>query len=243
LSRSRQELLAAETALREAQARRDKVHDKLRLLGFGDEELHRTATRPHGYHPLISLTAPFTGTVIDRQVTEGQLVDPSSSPFRVADLRTVWAQLDVPESGIAAVQRGQEVVVEAGRETRFRHTGRVVYISDVVEEQTRTVTVRVEIPNAERHFKPGMFVTAQIATRQAGPAALMVPKDAVFVMDEGSVVFVEGAGGFRPRAVQVGPEAGGWVPVQRGLTAGEKVVTKGGFALKALLVKAKLGEE
>jgi cobalt-zinc-cadmium efflux system membrane fusion protein len=240
---ARQDLLAAETALRDARSQRDKVHEKLRLLGFSDAALARSAGREHGQRSLIPLVAPFTGTLIERQVTEGQLVDPSSAPFRIADLRTVWALLDVPESAIAAVRRDQEVVVEAGRETRLTHTGRLVYIGDVVEEPTRTVKVRVEIPNAERHFKPGMFVTAQIATRQAGPATLMVPKDAVFVMDERLVVFVEGEDGFRPRAVQVGPEAGGWVPVQKGLRAGEKVVTEGGFALKAQLVKAKLGEE
>lgn len=76
---ARQDLLAAEAALREAWAQRDKVHEKLRLLGFSDAALARSASREHGQRPLIPLVAPFTGTVIERQVTEGQLVDLSSA--------------------------------------------------------------------------------------------------------------------------------------------------------------------
>jgi cobalt-zinc-cadmium efflux system membrane fusion protein len=124
----------------------------------------------------------------------------------------------------------------------MRHSGRLVHIGDVVDEATRTVKVRVEIPNPERHFKPGMFVSARIASRQAGARVLAVPKDAVFLLDEGPAVFVKEADGFVPRTVQAGPEVGGWVPVLKGLTAGDKVVTGGGFALKAQLLKSKLGD-
>jgi len=88
-----------------------------------------------------------------------------------------------------------------------------------------------------------MFVTARIAARQSGPALLMLPKDAVVLLDEGPAVFVEGADGIRARQVEVGPEVEGWIPVRKGLKAGEKVVAAGAFALKAQIVKGKLGEE
>lgn len=233
---ARQELLAADTALAQARGQRDKVRHKLRLLGVGDSGSLNDFSRSDG---LVPLRAPFSGTVIERQVSEGQLVDPAGTPFRLADLSVVWALLDILERDIENVARGQAVTIEAGRDT---HTGQVTYIADVLDDQTRTVKVRVEIPNPERHFKPGMFVTARIATRVSGPARLMVPKEALFLLDDNKVVFVETDEGFRGRPVEVGAEVGGWVPVEQGLQAGERVVTQGAFALKAELVKAKMGE-
>lgn len=234
---ARQQRLAADTMLAQARAQRDKVRQKLRLLGVADGDAAAIDSATEGR--LVPLRAPFAGTVIERQVSEGQLVDPTSTPFRLADLSVVWALLDVPESDIDSVARGQAATVVAGRDT---HTGRVTYVADVLDDQTRTVKVRVEIPNQEGHFKPGMFVTARIATRMAGPARIMVPKEALFLLDDRAVVFVETAEGFRPRPVETGPEMSGWVPIQKGLQAGERVVTQGAFALKAQLVKAKLGE-
>jgi len=240
---ARQELLQAEEALKQARAQRDRLRAKLHLLGFSDAALAAAAQNPAGRRAVTSLVAPFRGTVIQRQVTEGQLLDPASTPFKLADLSTVWALLDVPETELGWVRPGQAVTVETGGAPKMSHTGRVVYIGDVVTEQTRTLKVRVEIPNAERHFRPGMFVSAQIAARQPGPAVLMVPKAAVVYLDEGAVVFVDAEGALRPRPVETGPELGGWIPIRKGLTAGERVVTEGAFALKAQIVKAKLGEE
>jgi len=234
---ARQELLTADTALAQARAQRDKVRQKLRLLGVTGNGSIGTSTGTND--GLVALRAPFAGTVIERQASEGQLVDPAATPFRLADLSVVWALLDVLETDVDNIARGQAVTIEAGRDT---HTGRVMHIADVLDDQTRTVKVRVEIPNPDGHFKPGMFVTAKITTRMAGPARLMVPKEALFLLDDSQVVFVETDEGFRARPVEAGPEVGGWVPIQKGLLVGERVVTQGAFALKAQLVKAKLGE-
>lgn len=238
---ARKDFLRAGAALQQARVQRDRARDKLRLLGVTDAILADAQKRP-GQRLLTPLLAPFRGTVIERQVSEGQLIDAATVPFRIADLSSVWALLDVPETDIAAVRIGQEAVIEAGRDGKVSHTGRVVHISDLVEEQTRTVKVRVEIPNRERHFKPGMFITGRIASSQPGPPVLMVPKDAVVLLDEGFAVFVVVSDVARVRAVEVGPEVGGWIPVRKGLNAGEPVATAGTFALKAQILKTKLGE-
>lgn len=239
---ARRELLEAETALQQARAQRDKVREKLRLLGLGGSTT-TSATQAPGQRPLTPLVAPFRGTVIERQVSEGQLLDAAAVPFRVADLGVVWALLDVPETEAVTVRIGQDAAIQAGRSGDIKHDGRVVYVGAVVEESSRTVKVRVEVPNPQRHFKPGMFITARIATGRGGPAILMVPKDAVVLLDEGMVVFVDRGETIEPRAVEVGPDVEGWVPVNKGLAAGERIVTEGAFTLKAQLVKAKLGEE
>ncbi len=235
---ARQQRLAADTALAQARSQRDKVRQKLRLIGITDTEPPASDDAAHGR--LVPLRAPFAGTVIERQASEGQLVDPTATPFRLADLSVVWALLDVLETDIQSIARGQAVMVVAGRDS---HTGRVTYIADVLDDQTRTIKVRVEIPNKERHFKPGMFITAKISTRTAGPPRLMVPKNALLLLEDSQVVFVETDEGIRARPVEAGNEIGGWVPIDKGLQAGERVVTQGAFALKAQLVKAKMGEE
>ena len=145
--------------------------------------------------------------------------------------------------GLQEFRPGQEAVIETGRESKRGYAGRVVFIGDVVEEQARAVKVRVEIPNAERRFKPGMFITARLVSRPSGPGVVMVPRDAVMLMDEGQVVFIDRGEVIEPRPVEVGAEAGGWLPVRKGVAAGEKVITEGAFALKAQIVKARLGED
>jgi cobalt-zinc-cadmium efflux system membrane fusion protein len=239
---ARKDLLRAEAAVQQARAQRDRARSKLRLLGLTDAmvaEAHKGPTQ----RLLMPLLAPFRGTVIERQAVEGQLLDSQATPFRIADLSTVWALLDLPETDISAVRVGQQVVIETGRGSTNTHTGRVVQIADVVEEQTRTVKVRVEIPNRERHFKPGMFITGQIASPQPGPPVLMVPKDAVMLLDEGPVVFVIRNDFAEVRRIEVGQEVGGWVPVRKGLSSGEQIATAGAFALKAQLLKTTLGED
>jgi RND family efflux transporter MFP subunit len=218
------------------------VREKLRLLGVNEATLAEAGKAVSGQRALVPLVAPFQGTVIERQVVDGQLVEPGFIAFRLADLSTVWVLLDIPETEVGRLQLGQEVAIETGGEPRRKQTGRVAYIGDVVDEQSRTVKVRVELPNPERHFKPGMFVTAQITTRRSGPPMILLPSTALFLLDEGPVVFVEGRDGIRPRSVEPGPQVGGGIIIRKGLTAGEKVVTEGGFAIKAQMLKSKLGE-
>ena len=240
---ARQELLAAETALQQAQSQRDKAREKVRLLGFGrvpEEKLLKTTTA-QGLE--MNLAAPFRGTVIERQVTEGQFLEAGFAAFRLADLTTVWVLLDVPETDLAKLRIGQEVTIETHGEPPLRKKGRVAYIGEVVEDQSRTVKVRVELSNLERQFKPGMFVTARVHAGSGGPPVIMIPCSALFLMDGGPVVFVEEKEGFQPRFVQVGPQGGGWTTIGNGLKAGERIVQEGGFALKALILKSKLGGE
>ena len=213
------------------------------MLGIDEATLAEAGKAASGQRALGSLVAPFGGTVIERQVVEGQLIDPGFVAFRLADLSTVWVLLDIPETEMGRLRLGQEGAIEAAGELRRKQTGRVSDISDVVEEQSRTVKVRVELPNPERYFKPGMFVTAQITIRRSGPPMISLPSTALFLLEEGPVVFVEDRGEIRSRPVETGAQMGGQVIIRRGLKAGEKVVIEGGFAVKAQMLKSKLGQD
>ncbi len=238
---ARQELFAMESALREARAQSDKVHAKLHLLGLSDATLARSAALAHGQRPLTSLIAPFSGTVIDRAVTEGQLVDPTSVAFRVADLGTVWILLDVYEKDLGKVAVGRPVTISVTAYPDQRFEGKITYITDVLEEKTRTAKVRVEVPNPHRTLKPAMFAEATIAT-QAAKSALVVPKSAVVYLVQGPAVFVETREGFEPRQVRVGEEGGDTVVIAEGVREGERVAVRGGYSLKAELLKEQFGE-
>ncbi len=240
---ARQDLLAAETSLQQARTQVNKVREKLRLLGFGEAALAESLKNISYSSPQFPLVAPFRGTVIECLISEGQLLEAGSVAFRLADLSTLWVLLDVAETAMARLRMGQEAAIEVDGEASAKKVGRITYIGDVVDDQTRTVKVRVELGNANRQLKPGMFATARINTGQSGNPVLMVPKSALFLLDEGPVVFVEEEKQIRFRPVEAGAQIDGWIVIQNGLKAGERIVTEGGFALKAQMLKSKLGEE
>jgi cobalt-zinc-cadmium efflux system membrane fusion protein len=99
------------------------------------------------------------------------------------------------------------------------------------------------LPNPSRFFKSGMFVTARIMTSRAGEAEIQLPSSAVFLFDDASVVFVESDDGIRPHRVEAALRSEGRIAIRKGLSVGERVVTEGGFALKAHLLKSKMGED
>jgi cobalt-zinc-cadmium efflux system membrane fusion protein len=240
---ARQELLSAETALHQARSQRDKMREKLRLLGYSGTVPPGNGKSFSDARPLLPLVAPFGGTVIDRQVAEGQLIEPGFAAFHLADLDTLWALLDVPETEAGRIGIGQQVTIESKTEGGKGQTGRVAFIGDVVDEQTRTLKVRVELPNSGRLFKPGMFITARINTLRSGGAEIQLPTSAVFLFEDVSVVFVEGDEGIILRPVETTLRWEGRVAIRKGLRVGERVVTEGGFALKAHLLKSKMGED
>ncbi len=190
----------------------------------------------------IPVRSPIGGVVLERLVTPGTTVTPGTPLFVVSELSTLLAVAEIDESQLSRVQVGRpvEVVVAAYPQERF--TGTITFIADMVNPKTRRVTVRSTVPNSDGRLKPEMFAT--IALGEGDPrAVVVVPPAAVQTLDGVPVVFVEQAKGrFVPRAVTLGPEANGMVEVTSGLTADERVVVGGGFALKAELLKATAGE-
>ena len=156
----------------------------------------------------------------------------------------MWVIADVYESQLSAIQtgKGAEVVVPAAPGRTFR--GTVEAIGDVVDEKTRTIAVRIVVPNADRALKPGMFGTVQIAVASApaaNAAGVIVPRDAVQKVGERTVVFVPaGENQFRPVEVKLGAESAGEIEIAAGIEPGTQVVTRGSFTLKSELSKESL---
>ena len=120
-------------------------------------------------------------------------------------------------------------------------TGKVTYIGDIVDPQSRTVPVRVEVPNPKARLKPGMFATAEIVTGASSKQAIMIPSTAIQKIEGKPAVFVqEKDGSFAKRELELGREFGGSVEVKSGLKEGELVVVAGAFTLKSEALKESL---
>lgn len=232
---SRKELLDAEAEVRRNEAALRSARDRLAVLGAG-----------HGTGGHFDVSAPFSGVVVTRSVSRGQMAEPTDTLFTVADLSRVWIELNIFERDLARVRTGQSVSVTTDAYPGRTFPGRIVYVAAVLDPATRTVRARVAIPNPDRALKPGMFARAVVQVGGAGPRVVVVPRDALQELRGRQVVFVPGArpGEFRPVPVEVGEAVdGNRVVIRRGLAPGARVVTAGGFALRSELLKSEIGEE
>ena len=204
---------------------------KLRYCDIPEDqiaELERTRVP----NKTLRMNAPRDGFVMEKNVVEGQMVEPGMKLYRLADLATVWIQAQVYEQDLPFIKLGQEAVISLASEPDPKFRGRVTYIYPAVDEKTRTARVRLEFHNPGYFLKPGMYATVEI-TSELMPSALLVPDSAVLRSGEKNTVFVALRGGrFEPRAVALGRRAeGDQSEVLSGLEENERVVTSGQFML------------
>jgi cobalt-zinc-cadmium efflux system membrane fusion protein len=223
--RARAEHEKARAALRAAA-------DKLRMMGVSPEKLSGS---------VFPLTAPFSGTVIEKKAVLGELAQPDASLFTVADLSILWIESNLFEKDLGKVKVGAQAAVTVSAYPGEVFKGRLTYISSTMDKETRTVKARVEVPNSDGRLKPEMFATAAIGTG-GSVKALLVPEGAVLLLQGQPTVFVAESGGFEPRAVEVGERVQGYAVLKSGVVAGENVVVSGAYALKARLLKSQIGD-
>ena len=226
--RAQGEAEKAETALRVAQ-------EKLRLLGTG------VSVPRNGSGSLFPVTAPFAGTVIEKTAVLGDLAQPDKPLFTIADLSTVWIAGNVFEKDVGKLRIGAtaEVTVAAFAGQVFK--GKVGYIASVMDKETRTLQARIDVPNPDQRLIPEMFATAAIDTGSA-TKAILVPEEAVVLIQGMPTVFVEDANGFQPRVVELGEKLRGRIVLKNGIKPGDLVVVAGTYALKARMLKSQIGE-
>lgn len=179
----------------------------------------------------LTMKAPAAGSVIDLQVARGAFVnDPTAAIMTIANLGTVWVTANVPENDTARVAKGQdvEVVLPAWRGEVF--AGKVLFVSDILDPDTRRTKVRIAFSNPDHRLKPNMFAEATfLAPKETAP---VVPTQALILKDETDQVFVEVAPWtFEARPVEVSFQQGDRAVVARGLKPGERIVMKGGVLL------------
>jgi len=233
------ELQRREAEMKTARAEARETQNRLELLGVPRREIERL-DREHTIKADVPLLAPFDGRVIMRNITRGKVVETNQKFFTVADLSDVWVVGNVPEKDVQYIRKEQtvDVIVSAYPHAIFQ--GTITYISDVLDSATRTMRLRVTVPNPERLLKPEMFATVRVYAAPT-PDALTVPLAAVQNGPNGKMVFVQrGSEEFEVRTVKLGNERGDVVTVLDGVTEGEQVVTKGSFVLKSEMERHKI---
>jgi Cu(I)/Ag(I) efflux system membrane fusion protein len=179
----------------------------------------------------LTLRSPLNGTVLTKNAFEGQRVTPQDELYVLADLSTVWVQAKVYEYELPHVELGQPARVALPELPAKEFTGKVVFIQPTVEEATRTVQVRVELPNDKRLFKPGMY--ADVTIQHTMGEGLLVPVSAVIRTGERDIAFrAESGDQFVPVEIKISAwRFGDHFHVLNGLQAGDKVVTSANFLI------------
>lgn len=182
------------------------------------------------------IRAPFDGTVVTKNITVGENFpeDNSAVVFTVSNLDRLWLDLRAPHAGMRELKTGMTVeVIPADSDRKF--TGKIVYLSPVIDEATRTGLVRVLLTGDGAFLRPGEFAAGIVRTgMDAG--TVVVPREAVQLIGGETAVFVPEGDGFAPRPVSAGESAEGVTQLLSGLAPGEKYVASGAFELKSILL-------
>jgi Cu(I)/Ag(I) efflux system membrane fusion protein len=178
----------------------------------------------------LTLYAPASGVVLEKQVVQGQAIQPGQMLYRIADLGEVWVDVALREQDAGAVRAGTRAAIELTSRPGRPLDGRVSYVYPMLDSIARTVRARVEVPNAEGILKPGMYATVTLIT----PArrSLTIPSSAVLETGERTLIFMDmGGGRLMPMDVVTGRTAGDYTEVLSGLEPGQRVVTSAQYLL------------
>jgi cobalt-zinc-cadmium efflux system membrane fusion protein len=192
--------------------------------------------------PHLPILSPISGTVIFRDVVVGEHVQPDEILYTVSDLNKLWALLDAYEKDLPLISKESTIIITSSIYPDERFTGKITYISDLIDERLRTIKIRVEVNNQKGLLKPNMYIQGVMENREAHQDILAVPDAAVQNLDGEKVVFVAQPGNvFAIRHVELGRKIGEKRIITRGLEKGEKIVIQGAFQLKAELSKETFG--
>ena len=212
--------------------------EKLRLLNVPQSQIEEVVNTRKA-SPYVELKANTSGTVVKKQVEQGDYVRQGESLLQIANLSRVWAVFQAYESDLPFVHHGQQVLFAVEALPGETFSGRVSFIEPVLNGQTRTAGVRVEMSNSNGRFKPEMLLVGHVAAslQQYADEGVVIPKSAVLWTGRRSVVYVKDDAEEQPtfllRQVTLGPSLPDGYVVLDGLAEGEEVVTNGVFAIDA----------
>ncbi|HMI74560.1 MAG TPA: efflux RND transporter periplasmic adaptor subunit [Steroidobacteraceae bacterium] len=200
-----------------------RTQARLKVLGASLE------TKPAAR--VLTVTAPVSGSVTALSVAPGNMInDPTQPLMTIADLSTIWVTALVPEKDIAAVSKNQDAQVTVAAYPDQVRQGKVLFVSDVIDPDSRRGKIRIALANADYALKPNMFATATLAGSER--SLIVLPSSALLMNNDRTSVFVATAPWtFERRVVEAQLEEGSSVAIRSGLNAGEQVLVKGGILL------------
>jgi cobalt-zinc-cadmium efflux system membrane fusion protein len=223
------ELQRRESEYEVASAQTRAAQDQLRVLGVNLKAMEELATTG-AIDSVASVMATIKGVVVERKVTTGQVVQPADVLFTVADLSRVWAVAQVPEQQVAQVKVGQSVRIEVPALENEKLIGKLIYVGQTVNPESRTVLVRTELDNTSGRLKPSMLASMLIESTPT--KRVVVPITAIVREQDTDYVFIEEKpGSFRLKPVRLSSEHNGQRVVLDGLSQGMRIVSDGAFHL------------
>lgn len=210
---------------------------RLQLWNISDVQIDEVL-RTGRVRRTLTLYAPASGVVTEKQVVRGQAFETGTPLYTIADLSQVWIDVELREADAGAVRPGTGADIElaalAGRPLK----GRVSFVYPTLDSATRSIRARVSVANASLMLKPGMYATVRLSSQSR--EALTVPTPAVIRTGERSIVFVDmGTAGLMPHEVEIGRTTADYIEVLAGIEPGQRVVTSAQFLLES---ESNLGE-
>lgn len=233
-----QEYLDAKKVLAEARIELASSEQKLLALGFPAQFLKDLPHDPNETLTEYKIIAPFDGTVIEKDITHGAVLREDEVAFVVADLTTVWVDLNIYQKDLPFVRQNQHVRISSGHGVPDAN-GVISYLGPIVANETRTALARVILPNRYGHWRPGLFVTARLLKEEI-PVSILIPKSSLLNLEDETCIFLYYKEGFELQHVQVGRTNTTHAEILNGLEVGQRYVTKGAFELKAKIVTSTL---
>ena len=205
------------------------ARQRLRSWDISDEQINRIL-RTGRAERALTLYAPVSGIVVEKNILAGQAVQAGQPLYTIADLSEVWVEAELREHDAGLVTEGDMATVELAAFPGRPLQGRVEYIYPTLQEQARTLKARIAITNPDGRLKPGMFATVRL--QAPGRTTLTVPTSAVLNTGERRVVFVDmGGGRITPYEIEAGRVAGPYTEVLAGLEPGQRVVSSAQYML------------
>jgi membrane fusion protein, heavy metal efflux system len=239
-----QQYIKSRNAAAQAEMRLNIARQKLLALGVEADEVAALPKSPEGLLRNQNVRAPIGGQIVERRVDLGAPVGregQESEIYVIADLSSLWVDLSVPTSDLANVAMGQPVAVVA-RQAGLRADARVIFVSPLLQADTRSARVIAAMDNVSMAWRPGVFVTAQISIAEQ-PVELCVPRAALQTIEGQQNLFVRTEEGFEKREVVIGRGDDTHVEIVFGLDPGEVIATTRTFVLKAELGKGEAGHD
>jgi multidrug efflux pump subunit AcrA (membrane-fusion protein) len=210
---------------------KESARRKLKFFDISDEQI-AALEKTREPRKTLQIVAPASGYVMEKMVTQGQMVEAGTKLYEIADHSAIWVLAQVYEQDLPFIQSGQDAVLTVTYWPGKTFHGQVGFVYPTLDEKTRTATARIELPNPGHMLRPGMFASVEI-TPEMKSSSLLVPDSAVLRSGQKNTVFVALPGGrFEPRTITLGVAGeNGEDEVLDGLSEGETIVTSGQFML------------
>lgn len=234
-----QQFLRAQAAAEVTRIKVELAREKLFILGLGEKEIAVLPEQPAAKLTHQEIRSPIAGRVVERKVDVGSMLgrdNLETELFVIVDLNVVSIEIAVTPNDLPLIKEGQTVSISANGVSE-KAEGKIIFISPLLDKDTRSARVVAQISNPTGVWRPGIFVTAEITTDEH-PAKLLVPTSAIQTIDGMPVVFVRTSEGFDKRKIVLGRKDSRAVEILSGLEAGEVIAVRNTFKLKAELGKA-----